>query len=154
VIEYPNTFKLKFVVCFMVNKYTIGRAVLDEVRKDTANDLSVFSVGTSLIKTLYDLGAISDNQLDEALEQAVFNEAHAAVKMMQKSRSYKVYADHSTASPEYLVYAIKEKGLNWRELRVIRKHLEHKKTLDEFVKTYSPENVIETLKEKVLHPKP
>jgi hypothetical protein len=111
--------------------------------------------GTSLVKTLYDLGTINDTELDEALRQVVFNEARLAVKNMDRSNfPYDVYADHVICFPEHLAYAIKEKGLNRRELRVIKKHLDHEKTLDEFVENHSSERVISSLKESILNPKP
>lgn len=136
----------------MVNKYVVGKAVLDEVRKDTANDLTLFNTkGTSLVKTLYDLGAFSDSELDNALEQAVFNEARVAIKIMKRNHEY---ADHSCVYPQHLAYAIEKKALSWGELRVVRKHLDHVKTLDEFVKTYRTENVVLSLRDKLLNPKP
>lgn len=68
-----------------------------------------------------------------AFRKAIENEAKQAIRRMRTERDY---ADHVSAHPECIAYAIQNNMLSWREKRKIRKHLDHEDSLEEFCKEY------------------
>jgi hypothetical protein len=139
----------------MTLKYAAGRAVLDQIRKSTTNDLLICDRSNApVLKSLYDSGAIKEKDLIPALEKAVFNEAHQAVKIMRRQNpSYRIPVDLS-CNPKYLVYSIEHGVLNEEELGFIKSRLGGNGKLEEFVKENSQSNVLESLRERLLNPQP
>ena len=154
-VEHINSFKGCFYEVTMTLKYAAGRAVLEEIRKSTANDLLLSDrSNASFLNSLYDSGAIKEKDFIQALEQAVFNEAKAAVKVMGRPNPiYRIPVDLS-CTPKYLVYSIEHGVLNENELEFIRGRLGGSGKLEEFVKENSQSNVLESLRERLLNPKP
>ncbi len=127
-----------------------AKGVLEYIASESANDLLVFRrTQQPILSMLYESSAgISDFSLYRALEQSIFNEAKDSVKRLQ-SGSEK-YTDHACVHPQHIAYAIQHDALNRSELKVLKRHLDHQKTLAGFCEHYKSEKAVESLKQKLL----
>jgi len=118
----------------MTIKSSAVRGILDCIKESHASDI-LFQARSSkeLIRILYEQGILRDTDLDRVFKEAIVNEAKTAVEYMRKTRRY---ADHSLCSPEYLSYAIQRDRLSKRELRIVKRNLDHEKDLDTFCQHY------------------
>ena len=133
----------------MTIRQAVAKAILNEIETCSASSLLLFSQEQDrrVLRQFLDIGILRDEELERVLSVAVVNDARAAVKYMERT---KTYADHAGAYPEHLAYAIENNKLNQRELMVITRCLDHEKSLEEFCKHYSSSNLIANLKKKLL----
>lgn len=128
----------------------VENSVLEAIKRSDASSLErANKLERELLKSLKQVNPAFQSQLDSAIESAVLNEAKRAISWMQKTGGY---ADHSCVHPEYLAYAIKYDLLSWCEKRIVEKHLDEEKSLDEFCSRYSPDKVAEFLGNNLLNP--
>lgn len=126
-----------------------ARGILEAIRDSYAS--SIISTHPSeriIIRSLYEQNLLSNLELEDALLSAVRNDAKEAVICMRRTGAY---ADHACVYPEHLAWALEKDLLSWREKRVVRKHLDHQKTIEGFCQRYKSPNLLSDLKKKLLN---
>lgn len=137
---------------------------LDEVLKDATlsgiKKLGCFGLGFyakenhKTLNMLYDNKIIDDNSINLALVDVIKNQSVIDYDLMMrrlKTNYFTLYADH-VASPEILAYAIKNKILSDKDISKIP--FDHGQNSKSFVETYSKNDIISELYQKLMHPKP
>lgn len=139
----------------MTLKYMAGRAVLHEIEKSSVNDLLLSDRSNApVLKALYDSGAIREKDFMHSLEQAIFNDVREGINVLKRPNpTYRIPVDMS-CNPSYLVYAISQNVLSEEEIKIIKDRLGGSGKLEDFVKEHTSSNVLESLRERLLNPKP
>ena len=71
--------------------------------------------------------------------------------MTEPGKDYTLYADH-VGCPEFLAYALEQGVFSRRQIRKIP--FDHGDTPESYIKQYGREDLIESLKQNLLNPKP
>jgi hypothetical protein len=125
------------------------------------NSLShYFERNHDTVKLLYDNNILTDKDIDLVLEEKVLNEAKIYVDMMGRELTYipggettrsQSYADHVLRT-DFLAYALAKKALSNKEISKIT--FDHGENLDSFVQRYGKNDLIPSLRNELLNPKP
>jgi len=122
--------------------------ILNDIREN-AGWVDLYSVRKqNLLLYAHRKGLVNDSDIDDALEQGVFENARRFYKQVVAGREY---PDH-VAFPEFLVYGILNNQFSEQEVGRIK--FDHEKDVAEFCRTYGIPNLIGGLRQKLLTPKP
>lgn len=108
----------------------------------------------NLLAYLHKHQIIDDASIEGALEEVVFAEARNDYNFLTRRNNvapYKIWADH-VGRPECLAYALQKGQFTDREIRKIP--FDHGETAQTFTATYGRQNLLATLREELLNPKP
>jgi len=100
---------------------------------------------------LYSQKILDNESIDAALEKAVIKQAKNDYDFMLSVKHRVVYADHAGV-PEYLAYALDKKVFSEKEIKKIP--FDHGQNAEIFVKDYLKKDLISSLRNTLLSPKP
>lgn len=125
-----------------------AKGILAEIRSSYASHIINTDLERNILRGLYEKSWISNLELEGALLSAVVNEARRSIVHMGRTGEY---ADHACVYPEHLAYALEKDLLSRREKRIVKRHLDHQKTIEEFCQRYHSPNLLSDLREKLLN---
>jgi hypothetical protein len=136
-------------------------ALNDKLRTETIQDLNqidLYEIDTYAKKNknnlsfLYNQGIIDDLSIESALEVAVLNQAIQDYNIMtNEDRKVSIYADHIDR-PDCFAYALQKDIFSNTEIKRIP--FDHGQTVETYTQRYGKENLLSTLREELLNPKP
>lgn len=128
-------------------KDSIKSLIARDIRTRDILSLDIYArVNHTLIRMLYDLRVIDDGSINDSLKKSIELTARQDLNLIL-NKGY--YPDH-VASPECLSYAIVNGVLSKDEIGQIS--FDHGQTKEEFCRAYSPQWLLDNLKNKFLDP--
>ena len=132
-------------------------AIRDALRQVALRELSLrdlYSMDSSdlyLFKHLYNENIIDDVSIEGSLEKAVIERARKDYRLAIRTGNDVIFPDHFLR-PEIFAYALSKKVFSDRELNKVR--FDHGENPEIFQTTYGKDNLLATLREELLNPKP
>jgi hypothetical protein len=132
----------------------------DKLKQSALEDLSNTSLSffdsysrknSEAFNFLYSKKILDNESIDNALEKAVIKQAKDDYNFMMSIKHRVVYADHAGV-PEYLAYALDKKVFSEKEIKKIP--FDHGQNAEIFIKDYFKKDLISSLRNNLLSPKP
>ena len=135
-------------------KDALKTAVIEDLKKVRILTLDSYArQNQETLAFLYEHGIIDDSSIEKALEEAIFRQARQDYEIMtRKGKPYIIWAADHVGSPECFAYALERGEFSRREIKRIP--FDHGDTVETFPQDYGKENLLSSLREELLNPKP